>query len=243
MAESLSMEKNCHNTNVKCLILTTNRYEALSSYIEESDINLSCETTEDAQNLPIKVIMDLHGKFLDPNWMYKNKELRKTVLGKGQKNITRAIEQIKKEKSPKHIIIGVGWDDLANKNPEDAALKFNKLVSVKPKSSIVHILPIFERCEDRAFNLKASVTNRKQEDICEETGVHFIKMNTISSESPQNYTRDGEHFNNTGRKNIVLMIKQHLNPHLGMIPYDEYQKQSKRQVNYQEQHHQNSQRQ
>lgn len=38
------------------------------------------------------------------------------------------------------------------------------------------------------------------------------------------------------------MIKQHLNPHLGMKPYDQYQKQSRRQENYQEQHHQNSKR-
>lgn len=94
------------------------------------------------------------------------------------------------------------------------------MVSVKPKSSIIHILPIFERCVDRAYNVKASVTNRKLEDICEETGIHFIKMNKISSES---YTRDGVHFNNTGRKNLVIMIKQHLNPHLGMKPYDQYQ--------------------
>lgn len=99
------------------------------------------------------------------------------------------------------------------------ALKFRKFVSVKPKSSIIHILPIFERCGDRAYNLKASVTNRKLENICEETEVHFIKMNKISSESPQNYTRDGVHFNNTGKKNLVIMIKQHLNPHLGMKPY------------------------
>lgn len=43
-AESLSIEENCQNTNVKCPIPTTNRYEALSSYVEESDINLSCES-------------------------------------------------------------------------------------------------------------------------------------------------------------------------------------------------------
>lgn len=113
---------------------------------------------------------------------------------------------------------------------------------MKPKSSIIHSLPIFERCGDRAYNVKASVTNRKLEDICEETGVHFIKMNKISSESPQNYTRDGIHFNYTGRKYLVIMIKQHLNPHLGMKPYDQFQKQSQRQENYQEQHHQNSKR-
>lgn len=53
MAESPSMEENCQNTNVYCLIPTTNRYEELSSYIEESDMNSSCETSEDAQNLPI----------------------------------------------------------------------------------------------------------------------------------------------------------------------------------------------
>lgn len=241
MAER-TMEENCQNTNVKCLIPTTNIYEALSSYIEESDINVSCETSEDAQNLPIEVIMDSHGKFLDPRWMYKNKELRITILVEGKKNIKGAIEQIQKEKSPKHLIIGVGRNDLANEDPEDVALKFRNLVSVKPKSSIIHILPIFEKCGDRAYNVKASVTNRKLEDICEETGVHFIKMNKISSDSPQNYTRDGVHFNNTGRKNLAIMIKQNLNPHFGMKPYDQYQKQSQRQENYQEQHHQNSKR-
>lgn len=112
------------------------------------------------------------------------------------------------------------------------------MVSVKPKSSIIHILPIFERCGDRAYNVKASVTNRKLEDICEETGIHFIKMNKISSES---YTRDGVHFNNTGRKNLVIMIKQPQSSSrdetIWSVP-----KQSQRQENYQEQHHQNSKR-
>lgn len=84
MAERPSMKENCQNTNVKCLIPTTNRYEVLSPYIEESDINLSCETSEDAQNLPIEVIVDWHGKLLDPRWMYKNKELRITILGDGK---------------------------------------------------------------------------------------------------------------------------------------------------------------
>lgn len=68
--------------------------------------------------------MDSHGKFLDPKWMYKNKELRITVLGEGKKNIKWAIEQIQKEKFPKHLIIGVGCNDQANENPEDFALKF-----------------------------------------------------------------------------------------------------------------------
>lgn len=75
---------------------------------------------------------------------------------------------------------------------------------MKFKSLIIYILFIFERCGDRVYNVKVLVINRKLEDICEEIGIYFIKMNKILLES---YIRDVVYFNNIGRKNFVMMIK------------------------------------
>lgn len=113
--------------------------------------------------------MDSHGKFLDPIWMYQNKQLRIPVLCAGKTNIRGAIEQIQKEKSPKHFIIRVGCNDLSNENPEDVALKLKiNGIGKTPKIHLTY-LPKFERCGDRAWNQITSVTNRKLENIFEES--------------------------------------------------------------------------
>ncbi|XP_061171041.1 uncharacterized protein LOC133180580 [Saccostrea echinata] len=203
------------NTSVKCLIPTANRYEALSTDVEEPGAmhqtrsDISCEMPKKKQDLPIEVIMDSHGKWLDPKWMYKNKDLRITVLGAGKKNIKGAMEHIQSITFPKHLIIGVGCNDLSNENSEDVSLRFKEMITKNPTNCVLHILPIFERYGDSTYNQKVTETNRELQKLCEENGVNFIKMNKISSENPQNYTRDGVHFSNIGRKNLVIMIKQH----------------------------------
>jgi hypothetical protein len=75
------------NTNVKCINLpTANRYEILQIDAKEPDQTQPkrpCEIPKNKSDLPVELIMDSHGKWLDPMWIYRNKDLKITVLDTG----------------------------------------------------------------------------------------------------------------------------------------------------------------
>jgi hypothetical protein len=121
--EAEELENYEEDTNVKCINLPiANRYEILeidAKQPHQTQPKRPCETPINKKDLPVELIMDSHGKWLDPKWIYRNKEIKITVLDTRKKNINGAMEQIRSVKSPKHLIIGVGCNDLSRENSED----------------------------------------------------------------------------------------------------------------------------
>ena len=212
------------NTEVKQLnISTRNRYEVLSDSRETME---NSPSRESSQNLPVEMIMDSHGNRLDPKWIYKNKSLKVTVLGNGKKNISGAVEHMKKIQTPKHLIIGVGCNDLSNENPENVVKRFRNLVESVPQNPFLHVLPLFKRVGETDYNRKIEDVNKRLKIMCgnrKQSNIFFVeKKKNLDHE--YNYTQDGIHFSDTGRRNLVSTIKEHLNPFLGMKPYGQYKK-------------------
>jgi lysophospholipase L1-like esterase len=68
----------------------------------------------DKKNLPNELAMDLHGHGLVSHKIYRNKRIYVTVLPQGKKNLSGLIEHLAKSKTTKHIIMGVGCNDISN---------------------------------------------------------------------------------------------------------------------------------
>jgi hypothetical protein len=226
--KEISMQQD-ENTELKQLnIPTKNRYAVLSDPQEATE---NTSARESSQDLPIEMIVDSHGNGLDPTWIYRNKSFKISVLGSGKKNINGAIEHLKKITTPKHIILGVGCNNISNETPENVIRGFYKLIESAPQGSYVHILPVFKRIGESDYNRKVDEVNQRLEVMCEsrtQIRVFFVKKKT-NLDHERNYARDGVHFSNVGRRNLVVTIKGHLNPFLGMKPYDQYRKSTYRQ--------------
>lgn len=113
--------------------------------------------------------------------MYKNKQLRIPVLCAGKTNIRGAIEQIQKEKSPKHFIIRVGCNDLSNENPEDVALKLK--INGIGKTQKIH-LTYFTQIR-KMWRQSLEPNNFSDQQEARKYIWRIIKINKISSESPK----------------------------------------------------------
>jgi lysophospholipase L1-like esterase len=57
-------------------------------------------------------------------------------------------------------------------------------------------------------------------DECKsQSKVHYIRNSeSLTSKFENAFMKDGVHFNTTGQRELVRMIKRHLNPHLGLQP-------------------------
>lgn len=92
--------------------------------------------------------MDSHGNGIDTSKMYRNQEIQMTILGSGEKNIKGAENLCASHKLPKHLIIGVGNNDL-DKTPTNSCVaemkRFIHSVRNKSNNCNIHILPTFER--------------------------------------------------------------------------------------------------
>jgi hypothetical protein len=226
------------DTKLKLTIPTKNRYELLdedTSHVNRSTpdqpINHVPKDSNGAthspvkKDLPIEIIIDSHGNGLDPKWIYKHKNLKLTILGPGKKNIKGATDHLKKVTEPKHIILGIGSNDIENKNPENILQEIKELIASAPKNCVLHFLPIFQRLGDVDYNRKVQKINGNLKNVCVSTDsdVYYIDEDRISQHKG-NYAKDCVHLSNLGRKNLVCTIKGHLNPHIGMKPYHQYQK-------------------
>ena len=123
-----------------------------------------------------------------------------------------------------YIVFGVGNNDLANKSVEKCISDMKCLIqkAVGKDECIVHVLPCFERIGKSDFNEKVYKFNGAVEELCEsQSKVHYIRNSeSLTSKFENALMKDGVHFNTTGQRELVRMIKRHLNPHLGLQPYN-----------------------
>ena len=129
-----------------------------------------------------------------------------------------------KSPPPKHLILGVGGNDLMDKDPGSCAKSMEGLIQCvrqQSASTEIHILPAFERLNNSQYNAKVSRFNEKLKQLCSSTECRFIENPVINSRSRALYS-DGIHFSELGMKSFARVIKTHLNPILGMKPYSEY---------------------
>ena len=159
--------------------------------------------------------------------MYKNVKTKLVVLGPGKKCIEGAKEFVSfiVSKKTKHIVFGVGSNDLAKKETSSCVDEMKSLIEktkVSHDSSKIHILPAFERVDEFDFNKKVKEFNENIKHFCEtDDRCMFINNSIIYGNKPQLYS-DGIHFSELGQKSLVQIIKTHLNPLLGLKPYGEY---------------------
>lgn len=86
----------------------------------------------------------------------------------------------------------------------------------------VHVLPAFERVHNDTFNSKVDDFNQEIKNYCSSTeDIKFINNKLISSLDPSLYS-DGVHFSDAEKRHLVRIIKFHLNPFIGLKPYNNY---------------------
>ena len=124
---------------------------------------------------------------------------------------------------PNQLIIGVGNNDLEKKDTSTCASEMKSLLGSildESENSYSHVLPAFERVGKTEYNLKASIFNSEIKELCIHTEkCKFIENKLISSLDPSQI-RDGVHFSNNGSRNLVCIVKAHLNPFIGLKTYD-----------------------
>jgi hypothetical protein len=95
-------------------------------------------------------------------------------------------------------------------------------ISRRSENCSIHVLPAFERVNQRTFNNKVYHFNTETEKVwANYSNCKFIKNPLISS-SDKTLFPDGVHFSTSGMTRFVRIIKTHLDPILGMKPYSEY---------------------
>jgi hypothetical protein len=98
----------------------------------------------------IHIIIDSHGNGISAQKMYRNKKAKVTVLPRGEKTIAGAQKYCKYHilVPPKHLVIGVGSNDLDKKPTNTCISEMKNLLSDLVANHIgttVHVLPAFER--------------------------------------------------------------------------------------------------
>ena len=142
-----------------------------------------------------------------------------TILceGKQKKTIKGAQNNCASHEIPKHLIIGVGSNDL-QKMPTCVTEMESSIHTVKSKSEScnIHILPAFERVNQGEYNDKVRQSNKDIGKLCQQYENCYLIENSLISSAGQSIYCDGTHISQNGRKSFVRMIKSHLNPILGI---------------------------
>ncbi|CAG2241077.1 unnamed protein product [Mytilus edulis] len=210
-------------------VSTSNSFSLLADH--NNNISNDEEETElkaPISNQPhceIRFVMDSHGNGIDPKRIYKNKDAELIILGKGEKSINGAKNYCDSHSSPKHLVLGVGNNDLEKKSTSTCIADIKYFISAfleKNEDTTIHVLPAFERVNKATFNSKCADFNTEMKWFCSQNEkCEFIENKLISSLDPSLFS-DGIHFSNSGKKSLVRIIKAHLNPHIGLKPYEEY---------------------
>ena len=110
----------------------------------------------------IEIVMDSHGNGLDPRKMCEKQEVNIHVLGVGKKNLDGAMQNVQSLKSPQHVVVGVGSNDIATKSPKSTVSQIeNLVVCAQKKQCSVHILSLLERMDQEDYNERVRNVNDK----------------------------------------------------------------------------------
>ena len=133
---------------------------------------------------------------------------QKTVRGKpgeeGSKQFNKSSEDCQRKTSlSKHLIIGARNNDLDKKKMTHLLHS----ISRRSENCSIHVLPAFERVNQRTFNNKVYHFNTEAEKVwANYSNCKFIKNPLISS-SDKTLFPDGVHFSTSGMTRFVRIIK------------------------------------
>ncbi|CAG2252865.1 unnamed protein product [Mytilus edulis] len=188
-------------------VSTSNSFSLLADH--NNNISNDEEETElkaPISNQPhceIRFVMDSHGNGIDPKRIYKNKDAELIILGKGEKSINGAKNYCDSHSSPKHLVLGVGNNDLEKKSTSTCIADIKYFISAfleKNEDTTIHVLPAFERVNKATFNSKCADFNTEMKWFCSQNEkCEFIENKLISSLDPSLFS-DGIHFSNSGKK-------------------------------------------
>lgn len=124
--------------------------------------------------------------------------------------------------SSKHIVLGVGNNDLSSKSVDICIQEMKQLIQISKGKGSIHVLPCFERIGKKDYNENVHQFNHAIQNLCEsQNDVFFINNSqSINHNYRSAFQRDGIHFSETGKRAFVRLIKTHLNPHIGLKPYE-----------------------
>lgn len=196
-------------------VTTSNRFALLSDTDDKPKLK--------KRSHEVELVIDSHGNGIQANRMYRNKDFNINVLGPNKKNIAGVNEFVDNHETPKHLIIGIGNNDISSRPLSDCMEDMNALLQklTNLQNCTVHVLPCFERIGKETFNQNVSKMNILIKEFCERLpNFHFVaNPMPINSKQKSLYQKDGVHFSNNVQKAFVRMLKTHLNPYLGLKPY------------------------
>lgn len=168
------------------MVHTQNRYDVLQDSFSDEDTEPKQDKAEVQTSDNIHLVIDSHGNGIDPKKMYKNKDFKMTILRKGENNIKGAQSFCSSNSLPKHLIIGVGNNDLDKKKDTDMCIRemthLLHSISRRSENCNIHVLPAFERVNQHAFSDKVYHLSSEIEKVCDNySNCEFIKNLLISS--------------------------------------------------------------
>jgi hypothetical protein len=93
----------------------------------------------------------------------------------------------------------------------------------KHPSASIHVLPAFERVNEGNFNGRVKLFNEEIKAFCaKDHNYKYIENRLIFSHNKSVFQQNDIHFTVTGQKCLARILKSHLNPKLGLRPYEEY---------------------
>ena len=170
----------------------------------------------------MEIIMDYHGNGTRASKLYKNRNVKLTVLGPGKNNIQGAREfvtYITPRNTKKPIVLGIGSNGLSTADRCISDMK-DLLSHCKEKHPSIHVLPAFERVNEGNFNGRVKLFNEEIKAFCaKDHNYEYIENRLIFSHNKSVFQQNGIHFTVTGQKCLARLLKSHLNPKLGLRPY------------------------
>lgn len=125
----------------------------------------------------VMLVIDSHGNGIVPKRAFEDVDFNLSVLGPGKKNISGIKEFIDEHETPKHLIIGVGNNDLSNKPFEECKENMQSLVDQLSNLTDcnIHFLQCFERVGQDHFNRDVSKRNHFLKETCNHYGnFHYL---------------------------------------------------------------------
>ena len=119
----------------------------------------------------------------------------------------------------------MGNNDLDKKPTEKCIGEMKSLLSAVRKqnqNTTVHVIPAFERVNKKMYNSKVRAFNEEITKVCDKLDKCMFIENGLISSADSSLFSDGVHFSVLGQKSFVKMIKSHLNPFIGVKPYQDY---------------------
>ena len=135
--------------------------------------------------------------------MYKNQDVNINVLGAGKKNFDGAMQYVQSLKSPQHVVVGVGSNDIATKSPKSIVTQIeNLVVCAQKKQCSVHILSLLEKMDQEDDNERVrNVNDKLSETFKDRENVYFShfrrnyhagnRNGVYSQNGPQNHWNNG----------------------------------------------------